>query len=171
MYQLFQCLHVSDVLNRPAATTACTSYVVPPIASDACYLLKVSASFIAQQCSDAIKRAQILKEKMGLPKSVAMPAAQMQQPAALQSLQQLPGSTTSSQQEESDEQGPLERQGSLPSQQPASGRGISKAISMPTGSSNLLRAYAAGAIHTSSPVEESLAASPNSPQRSVLGES
>lgn len=105
MYQLFQCLHVSDVLNRPAATTACTSYVVPPIASDAGYLLKVSASFIAQQCSDAIKRAQILKEKMGLPKSVAMPAAQMQQPAALQSLQQLPGSTTSSQQEESDEQG------------------------------------------------------------------
>lgn len=171
MYQLFQCLHVSDVLNRPAATTACTSYVVPPIASDAGYLLKVSASFIAQQCSDAIKRAQILKEKMGLPKSVAMPAAQMQQPAALQSLQQLPGSTTSSQQEESDEQGPLERQGSLPNQQPASGRGISKAISVPAGSSNLLRAYAAGAINTSSPVEESLAASPNSPQRSVLGES
>ncbi|DBA94599.1 TPA: hypothetical protein ACH3X1_002181 [Trebouxia sp. C0004] len=93
----------------------------------------------------------------------------MQQPVALQSLQQLPG-TTPSQQEESDEQGPLERQGSLPNQQPASGRGISKAISMPTGSSNLLRAYAAGAIQTSSPVEESLAASPNSPQRSVLGE-
>ncbi len=147
-----------------------TSYIAPLIASDACYLLKVSASFIAQQCSDAIKRAQILKEKMGLPKSVATPAAQMQQPPALQSLQQLPGSTTSSQQEESDEQGPLVRQGSLPNQQPASGRGISKAISMPTGSSNLLQAYAAGAIHTSSPVEESPAASPNSPQRSVLGE-
>lgn len=149
---------------------ACTSCTAPPFGSDACYLLNVFASFIAQQCSDAIKRAQILKEKMGLPKSVATPAAQMQQPAALQLLQQVPGSTTSSQQEESNEPGPLERQGSLPAQLPAPGRGISKAISMPTGSSNLLRAYAAGAIHTNSPVEESLAASPNSPQRSVLGE-
>ncbi len=114
-----------------------------------------------QQCTDAIKRAQILKEKMGLPKSVATPAAQTQQSSG----QLQPLSNTA--QEAGHEPGALERQGSLPNQQPASSRLISKAISMPSGSSNLLRAYAAGAIQMENPVEEG--PSSHSPQCSVLG--
>ena len=125
---------------------------------------------ILQQCTDAIKRAQILKEKMGLPKPMATPVAQMQQSVNLQAPLQPSGVTAPQlQQDEQHEQGPLERQGSLPNQQLASGKLISKAISMPTGSSNLLRAYAAGAMQLDSPVEEGVVPSPNSPQRSVLG--
>ena len=105
-----------------------------------------------QQCTDAIKRAQILKEKMGLPKSLALQQEQAQ-----------------SMEQDGSEQGSIQRQGSLPSQQTAPGKGLSKAISMPTGASNTLRAYAAGAVSTGSPVLEGAAASPNSPHRSVLG--
>ena len=122
-----------------------------------------------QQCSDAIKRAQVLKEKMNLPKSLAMPAAPGQQPSAAQTPMQMPSSTALHQGQDSSVQGSLQRQGSLPSQQPAAGKALSKAISMPNGASNTLRAYAAGAVQTGSPNLEGMAASPDSPQRSVLG--
>ena len=112
---------------------------------------------------------------MGLPKSLAMPAATGQQPSTSQTPLQAPSSTAlqqeqaQSMEQDGSEQGSLQRQGSLPSQQTASGKGLSKAISMPTGASNMLRAYAAGAVSTGSPVLEGAAASPNSPHRSVLG--
>lgn len=134
------------------------------------------AKFYLQQCTDAIKRAQILKEKMGLPKSLAMPAAPGQQPSTSQTPLQAPGSTAlqqeqaQSMEQDGSEQGSIQRQGSLPSQQTDSGKGLSKAISMPIGASNTLRAYAAGAVSTGSPVLEGAAASPNSPHRNVLGE-
>lgn len=130
-------------------------------------MLSAHALWCAQQCSDAIKRAQVLKEKMGMSKSVMTPAAQLQQSATPQ---QLPEGTASFQQDEDLEQGLLARQGSLPNQQPTAGTVISKAISMPSGGSHLLRAYAAGVAQTGSPVEEVSAPSPNSPQRSILGE-
>lgn len=124
-----------------------------------------SCSLPLQQCSDAIKRAQLLKERMGLPKVVSTPAAQTLRPPAPQVHTCTVGSASS--QEGHATQGSLERQGSLPSQQSPSGRVIGKAISMPAGSGSILRAYAAGALQ--SPVEEEQEQIPISPKRNVLG--
>ena len=120
---------------------------------------------LLQQCSDAIRRAQILKEKMGLPKTVSAPAAQMLLPTGQQTHAQMPSSASLQDSPATD--GPLERQSSLPSQQPESGTVIGKAVSMPAGSSSMLRAYAAGALQ--SPLEEGQEYEPSSPQRHVLG--
>lgn len=120
---------------------------------------------LLQQCSDAIKRAQILKEKMGLPKPISTPAAQMLLPAGQQIHMYTSGSA--SVQDDHVTGGSLERQSSLPSQPPVSGTVIGKAVSMPAGSSSMLRAYAAGALQ--SPVEEGQEPDASSPQRHVLG--
>ncbi|KAL3163175.1 hypothetical protein ABBQ32_009583 [Trebouxia sp. C0010 RCD-2024] len=120
-----------------------------------------------QQCSDAIKRAQILKEKMGLPKTLSTPAAQMCLPAAQQIHADM-SSSASLQDNHAREGSLLERQSSLPSQPPVSGTVIGKAVSMPAGSGSILRAYAAGALQD--PVEEGQENEPSSPQRHVLGE-
>ena len=119
-----------------------------------------------QQCSDALKRAQILKEKMGLPKTLSTPAAQMCLPAAKQIHADTLGSAPL-QDNHATEGSLLERQSSLPSQPPLSGTVIGKAVSMPAGSSSILRAYAAGALQD--PVEEGQENEPSSPQRHVLG--
>ena len=102
---------------------------------------------------------------MGLPKVVSTPAAQTLQPPALQVHTCTVGSVSS--QEDHATQGSLERQGSLPSQQSPSDRVLGKAISMPAGSSSVLRAYAAGALQT--PVEEGQEQVASSPKRNVLG--
>lgn len=120
---------------------------------------------LLQQCSDAIKRAQILKEKMGLPKTVSTPAAQMLLSAGQQTHAQMSG--TASAQESHATEGSLERQSSWPSQPPVSGPVIGKAVSMPAGSGSMLRAYAAGTLQ--SPVEEGQELEPSSTQRHVLG--
>ena len=104
---------------------------------------------------------------MGLPKTVSAPAAQMLLPAGQQILAQM--SSSASLQDSDATEGSLERQSSLPSQQPESGTVIGKAVSMPAGSSSMLRAYAAGALQ--SPVEEGQEHDPSSPQRHVLGTS
>lgn len=119
-----------------------------------------------QQCSDAIKRAQILKEKMGLPKMLTAPAAQTCLPAGQQVHANTSGSA-SLQDSHATEGSLLERQSSLPSQPPVSSTVIGKAVSMPAGSSSMLRAYAAGALQD--PVEEGQELEPSSPQRHVLG--
>lgn len=123
---------------------------------------------LLQQCSDAIKRAQILKEKMGLPKTVSTPAAQMLLSAGQQTHAQMSGTVSSTQDSHATE-GSLERQSSWPSQPPVSGPVIGKAVSMPAGSSSMLRAYAAGTLQ--SPVEEGQELEPSSTQRHVLGAS
>lgn len=101
---------------------------------------------------------------MGLPKTVSTPAAQMQ-PAA----QQIPphAQGNASLEDSPATQGPLERQGSLPSQQLPSSKVIGKAVSMPAGSGSTLQAYAAGVLQI--PVEEEQEHTPSSPQRNVLG--
>ena len=100
---------------------------------------------------------------MGLPKTVSAPAAQMLLPAGQQIHALLSGRASA--QESHAAEGSLDRQSSLPSQMPASGTVIGKAVSMPAGSSSMLQAYAAGALQ--SPVEEEHELS--SPQRHVLG--
>ena len=120
---------------------------------------------LLQQCSDAIKRAQILKEKMGLPKTVSTPAAQMLLSAGQQTHAPMPG--TASAQDSHATEGSLERQSSWPTQPPVSGPVIGKAVSMPAGSGSMLRAYAAGTLQ--SPVEEGQELEPSSTQRHVLG--
>ena len=125
--------------------------------------LESSFSVIPQQCSDAIKRAQILKEKMGLPKTISTPAAQVL-PAQHTALHAA-GSPSSQGSHAAPDS--LERQSSFPIQQPPSASAIGKAISMPTGSSSMLRAYAAGAVQTG--VDEEQPQAPSSPQRNILG--
>ena len=102
---------------------------------------------------------------MGLPKTGSAPTSQMLLPAGQQVHAQLSG--RASEQDSHATEGSLDRQNSLPSQPPVSSTVIGKAVSMPAGSSSMLRAYAAGALQ--SPVEEGQEHEPSSPQRHVLG--
>ena len=125
--------------------------------------MDMTALSVMQQCSDAIKRAQILKEKMGMPKLMSTPTHQTH-PA--EQIAPISVGTVSSQSSHAT-QGSLERQGSLPNQQPSHANVIGKATSMPAGSSSTLRAYAGSALQGT--VEEVQEPTPSSPQRHVLG--